>query len=117
MPSLELLTALRNANAVDRISRPPKTIYQTLIDAALTAVIGAGPHERTDTRINLRNGSRPRTISTTAGDLSPRHLAFGDPGVGAQRLDQTVDLAGGHVLQIGLHHHREQALIHPAAPL
>ena len=52
--------------------RPPQTIYQALIDAELTAVIGAGPHERSDTRINQRNGSRPRTLSTIAGDLELR---------------------------------------------
>jgi len=34
---------------------------QALIDAAWTAVIGAGPHERTDSRTNQRNGTRPRT--------------------------------------------------------
>jgi putative transposase len=38
----------------------------------LTAVIGAAPGERTDTRTNLRNGHRPRTLSTTAGDLELR---------------------------------------------
>jgi putative transposase len=35
-------------------------------------VIGAGPHERSASRSNQRNGSRPRTISTTAGDLELR---------------------------------------------
>ena len=35
-------------------------------------MIGAGPHERTETRSNQRNGSRPRTLSTVAGDLELR---------------------------------------------
>jgi putative transposase len=35
-------------------------------------VIGAGPHERTDTPTNQRNGSRPRTLTTIAGDLELR---------------------------------------------
>nr|WP_297496005.1 hypothetical protein [Pseudonocardia sp.] len=48
---------------------------------------------------------------------NPRHLALGDPGVRAQGFDQVVDLAGGHAVQVGLHHHREQRLIHPAAAL
>jgi putative transposase len=43
-----------------------------LIEAELTAVIGAGPHERTDTRVTQRNGHRPRVLSTTAGDLELR---------------------------------------------
>ncbi|WP_394328472.1 transposase, partial [Mycobacterium avium] len=38
----------------------------------LTAAIGAGPHERSASRTNQRNGSRPRTLSTIAGDLELR---------------------------------------------
>jgi putative transposase len=41
-----VLDALRNADAADRIKQAAETIYQALIDAELTAVIGAGPHER-----------------------------------------------------------------------
>src|SRR5260370_19514268 len=67
---LEVLDALRNADASDRIKQAAETIYQALIDAELTAVIGA--HERTASRTNLSNGSRPRTITTTAGDLELR---------------------------------------------
>lgn len=69
---LEVLDALRNADAADRIKQAAEIIYQALIDAELTAVIGAGPHERAATRSNQRNGSRPRTVSTTAGDLELR---------------------------------------------
>jgi putative transposase len=69
---LEVLDALRNADASDRIKQAAETIYQALIDAELTAVIGASAHERTASRTNLRNGSRPRTITTTAGDLELR---------------------------------------------
>jgi len=47
----------------------------------------------------------------------PRDLGPGDPGVGAQRLDQVIDLAGGDPVQVGLHHHREQRLVHPTTPL
>jgi putative transposase len=49
-----------------------QTLYQALIDAELTAVIGAGPWERTAERSGQRNGSRSRTLSTTAGDLELR---------------------------------------------
>jgi putative transposase len=68
----EVLDALRNADASDRIKQAAETIYQALIDAELTAVIGGGAHERTASRTNLRNGSRSRTITTTAGDLELR---------------------------------------------
>jgi hypothetical protein len=41
--SLEVLYALRNADAADRIKHAAETIYQALIDAELTAVIVAAP--------------------------------------------------------------------------
>ena len=69
---LELLDALKAADVDDRIRQAAATIYQALIEAELTAVIGAGPHERTDTRIAQRNGSRPKMVSSTAGDLQLR---------------------------------------------
>src|SRR3954453_15721492 len=69
---LEVLEALQAADVDDRIRSAATTIYQALIEAELTAVIGAGPHERTDARTAQRNGSRPRTLTTTAGDLELR---------------------------------------------
>jgi hypothetical protein len=38
-----------------------------LIDAELTAVIGAAPFERTEARLAQRNGARLRTLSTATG--------------------------------------------------
>jgi len=67
---LEVLQALKGADVEDRIKQAATTIYQALIEAELTSVIGAAPHERSDIRTAQRNGHRPRTISTTAGDLS-----------------------------------------------
>jgi putative transposase len=69
---LEVLETLRGTGADDRIRTAAQTIYQALIDAELTAVIGAGPWERTSERTAQRNGSRSRTLSTTAGDLELR---------------------------------------------
>ncbi len=70
---LEVLDALRTADAGERIKQAAETIYQALIEAELSAYIGAEPHERTETRTNQRNGSRLRTLSTTAGgDLELR---------------------------------------------
>src|SRR5919107_454774 len=66
---LELLEALKAADVDDRIRAATETLYQALIEAELTAVIGAAPHERTEARSAQRNGSRPRTLTTTAGDL------------------------------------------------
>ena len=45
---------------------------QDLIDAELTAKIGASRHERTDSRSNYRNGARERTLSSPSGDLELR---------------------------------------------
>jgi putative transposase len=42
---------------------------QELIEAELTALIGAGPGERTSTRTALRNGHRPKLVSTPGGDI------------------------------------------------
>ena len=63
---IELLEALKAADVDDRIRSAATTIYQALIEAELTAVIGAGPHERTENRTAQRNGSRPRILTTSA---------------------------------------------------
>ena len=42
---------------------------QDMIDAEATAVIGAGHYERTSGRTNRRNGKRPKTLATTAGEV------------------------------------------------
>ncbi len=44
---LEVLEAMQAAGVEDRVRTAAQTIYQALIDAELTAVIGAGPWERT----------------------------------------------------------------------
>ena len=40
-----------------------------LVDAEATAHIGASPYEHTPTRTTQRNGTREKSVSTTAGDL------------------------------------------------
>ena len=42
---------------------------QDLVDAEAAAVIGAGRYERTPQRTNRRNGTRPKTVATTAGEV------------------------------------------------
>src|SRR3954468_862867 len=69
---LEVLEAMQAGGVEDRVRTAAQTIYQALIDAELTAVIGAGPWERTDQRTAQRNGTRARTLTTTAGDLELR---------------------------------------------
>src|SRR4051794_27139904 len=66
---LEVLEALKSAGVDDRVKVAAQTIYQALIDAELTSVIGAGPWEHSAERSGVRNGYRPRVLSTAAGDL------------------------------------------------
>ena len=66
---LEVLDALQVADVGDRVRQAAETIYQALIEAELTELIGAAPHERSPERIAQRNGHRSRILSTTAGDL------------------------------------------------
>ena len=64
----ELPDAVRAGGDIDVIRRSVEMVLQALIDAEATEMIGAHPHERTDTRTNQRNGSRPRLL---ARPLSP----------------------------------------------
>jgi len=67
---LELSEALRSADSGELMRSLLHTMLQALIDAEATARIGAGPHERTDTRTTQRNGTRDKLVATTAGDLT-----------------------------------------------
>ena len=67
---IDLLTQLRDTDVSDRIRTATETLYQQLIDAEATAFIGAAPFQRAEARTAQRNGTRPRTLSTTAGDLN-----------------------------------------------
>jgi len=69
---LELLGELKNTDVPDRIRVATEKLYQELIDAEAAAFIGAAPYERTVERVAIRNGSRPRTLTTTAGQLDLR---------------------------------------------
>ena len=67
---LELLEMMRGADAGELMRRLLGTIMQELVDAEATAHIGAGPHQRSEARTTLRNGTRDKTVTTTAGDLT-----------------------------------------------
>jgi transposase-like protein len=65
----ELLAALQAGELTDRIRSSLEWVLQQLIEAEATAVIGAEPYERSEARTALRNGHRPRLLSTQAGDV------------------------------------------------
>jgi putative transposase len=67
-----LLEVLKTTEISDRVRTATEHLYQALIDAELTSVIGTGPHERRPERTAQRNGSRPRTVTRTAVDLGLR---------------------------------------------
>jgi transposase-like protein len=69
---LEVLDTLKAGDAGERVRVAAETMYQALIETELSTAIGAQPWERSETRTNQRNGSRPRTVSTPAGDLALR---------------------------------------------
>ncbi len=65
----DLLDALRVGEGTDLVRELAQWALQALIDAEATAKIGANPWERSPERITHRNGSRPKVLSTKAGDL------------------------------------------------
>ncbi|MGL5851055.1 MAG: IS256 family transposase [Phycicoccus sp.] len=69
---LELSESLKAADAGEMMRTMLGFILQLLVDAEATSVIGAGPHERAAGRRTHRNGTRDKTVSTTAGDLTVR---------------------------------------------
>jgi putative transposase len=68
----DLLARLGDGDTKELFRRLLEHGMQELIDAELTAAIGAAPHERIETRSNQRNGARSRLLSTPAGDVELR---------------------------------------------
>jgi len=66
---LELTDVLRTADGGQVMRLMLSAMLQALVDAEATAYIGANPYEHTPTRTTQRNGTREKTVSTTAGDL------------------------------------------------
>jgi hypothetical protein len=87
---LEVLEALKAAEVDDRIRQAAETIYQALIEAELSSVIGALPHERTGARTAHRNGHRPRVLASTAGAWN-----CGSPSCAAGRSSRRCWSGGG----------------------
>ncbi len=67
---LQITEALRTADGGDVMRQMLGFMLQALVEAEATSAIGAAPHERTENRTAQRNGSRSKTVSTTAGDLT-----------------------------------------------
>lgn len=60
-----------------------RTSLQTVMEQAVNLMVGAQPHERSDARRDVRNGSYPRRLTTTAGAVEldvPRTRTRGAAG-------------------------------------
>jgi putative transposase len=68
----DLLDAFRAGEGVDLIRDSVQLVLQELIELEATEQIGAARYERSDTRLTERNGSRPRLLTTQAGDVGLR---------------------------------------------
>jgi transposase-like protein len=68
----ELLEAFRAGDGLDVVREAVRMVFQELIETEFADVIGAGRYERTEERVTHRNGSRPRLLSTKAGDVELR---------------------------------------------
>ncbi|MFN8031881.1 MAG: IS256 family transposase [Mycobacterium sp.] len=66
---LAQLDALKSADAGAVFAELIRAGLQALIEAEATEKIGAGRYERTEDRGTHRNGHRPKTVSTTSGDI------------------------------------------------
>src|SRR3954447_7173341 len=69
---IELVETLSSADDGELMRKMLTSMLQALIDAEATAHIGAGPHERTETRTTQRNGARDKTLTTGLGDVRVR---------------------------------------------
>jgi putative transposase len=49
-----------------------RATIQVVVDEELERLIGAGPYERNDQRVDVRNGTYPRRVLTTAGEVELR---------------------------------------------
>ena len=68
----ELLEVFRAGEGVDLVRESVRMVMQELIEAEAAEQIGALRYERSESRTTDRNGSRPRLVTTRAGDVGLR---------------------------------------------
>jgi hypothetical protein len=56
---------------VDLIGESVRMVMKELIEAEATEQVGTGRYERSESRVNERNGSRARVLAAQAGDGEP----------------------------------------------
>ena len=68
----QLWETFRAGGGAELVRGAVRLVLQELIEAEATEAIGAGRYERSDARVNERNGHRPRLLATQAGDVELR---------------------------------------------
>ena len=68
----QLWETFRAGGGAELVRGAVRLVLQELIEAEVTEAIGAGRYERSDARVNERNGHRPRLLATQAGDVELR---------------------------------------------
>ena len=56
----------------ERVRGAVQATIQVILDEELERLVGAGPYERTDQRVDVRNGRYERHVVTTAGEVAVR---------------------------------------------
>ena len=65
----ELLAAVQAGEMTETVRLSVAWVLQQLIEAELTATIGAAPGQRSEARTAQRNGHRPKLLATATGDI------------------------------------------------
>lgn len=68
----ELLESFRAGGVIDLVRESVRVMLQELIGFEASGAVGAARYERSESRVTERNGSRPRVLSTQAGDVALR---------------------------------------------
>ena len=68
----QLLETFRAGGGGELVRDAVRFVLQELIEAEATEAVGAARYERTDSRVNDRNGHRARLLATQAGDVELR---------------------------------------------
>ena len=68
----QLWETFRAGGGAELVRGAVRLVLQELIEAEVTEAIGAGRYERSEARVNERNGHRPRLLATQAGDVELR---------------------------------------------
>ena len=96
----QLWETFRVGGGAELVRGAVRFVLQELIEAEATEAIGAGRYERSDARVNERNGHRPRLLGAQAGGVGLRIPELGEGSLSASVLEprRRIDRALGAVV-------------------